>query len=172
MKTFRRYCKHCKQEADWTDSSYRYTRCRECYNTYQREYRKENRDKLIQKERKRYARRRKDKQWVESERERGKQYWQKLRLEVMEAYGGAVCACCGETEPKFLTIDHVNNDGAEHRRSFGYEENGKGASTRTLSWLKSNNYPEGFQVLCMNCNMGKARNGGICPHKILHTRTG
>ena len=31
-------------------------------------------------------------------------------------------------------------------------------------WLKNNNFPEGFQVLCFNCNCGKARNKGICPH--------
>ena len=33
---------------------------------------------------------------------------------VLDHYGRA-CSCCGETEPAFLTIDHVNNDGAEHR---------------------------------------------------------
>ena len=33
------------------------------------------------------------------------------------------------------------------------------------SWLIRNNYPEGFQVLCYNCNLGKAHNNGICPHK-------
>jgi hypothetical protein len=29
------------------------------------------------------------------------------RDEAFNAYGGYVCACCGETEPMFLTIDHV-----------------------------------------------------------------
>lgn len=27
---------------------------------------------------------------------------------AFEAYGGPVCACCGEDGPMFLTIDHVN----------------------------------------------------------------
>ncbi len=25
--------------------------------------------------------------------------------------------------------------------------------------------PEGFQVLCWNCNLGKYYNGGVCPHR-------
>ena len=32
-------------------------------------------------------------------------------------------------------------------------------------WIKRNNYPDGFQVLCWNCNSGKGANGGICPHE-------
>lgn len=38
-------------------------------------------------------------------------------------------------------------------------------STTFLQWLKDNKYPKGFQVLCTNCNTGRHRNGGICPHK-------
>lgn len=85
-----------------------------------------------------------------------KEYRRKLFRDAMEAYGGVRCACCGETEWHFLSIDHINNDGAEHRRSVG----------RNLHlWLKQSNYPPGFQVLCHNCNIGKRRNGGVCPHK-------
>jgi hypothetical protein len=28
-------------------------------------------------------------------------------------------------------------------------------------------FPDGYQVLCMNCNWGKRMNKGICPHKVL-----
>jgi hypothetical protein len=35
---------------------------------------------------------------------------------VFAAYGGFKCACCGETEPTMLTIDHKNEDGAAFRR--------------------------------------------------------
>lgn len=81
----------------------------------------------------------------------------KLKDAAYAAYGGYRCNCCGETEEAFLSVDHVNNDGAEHRIS---------VSNRSIyKWLEKNNYPEGFQILCMNCNFGKARNGGICPHK-------
>jgi hypothetical protein len=89
----------------------------------------------------------------------------KLKREVMDAYGGC-CACCGETELVFLTIDHVNDDGAEHRREMaaesGFEYSQAGA--RTYRWLRKNNYPDGFQVLCANCNCGKQWNRGVCPH--------
>lgn len=89
----------------------------------------------------------------------------KLKREVIDAYGGK-CACCGETELVFLTIDHVENDGAEHRREMAGESgNYSQAGTRTYRWLRERNYPAGFQVLCANCNYGKQWNGGICPHQ-------
>lgn len=79
--------------------------------------------------------------------------------EAIMAYGGYKCNCCGETNPLFLSIDHVNNDGTEHRQSF------QSHGTGLYRWLKHHGYPEGFQILCMNCNFGKRRNHGVCPHK-------
>jgi len=84
-----------------------------------------------------------------------------LRAQALEQYGGARCACCSETIEKFLTIDHINNDGAEHRRTL----NDKGATI--YRWLKKHNYPPGYQVLCFNCNCGRQYNGGTCPHRTL-----
>lgn len=162
-------CRKCGKEADLPYKNKRV--CRSCNAAYMREYHAKHKAEMNAKERKRYIRRRSDKDFVESERSRGVQYWSNLRHEAIMAYGGYKCACCGETEPLFLSIDHINNDGAEHRRSLGYEGNGKGASSATYSWLKKNGYPGGFQVLCMNCNTGKARNNGICPHKHYHKQT-
>lgn len=85
----------------------------------------------------------------------------KCRNEVFEAYGGYRCACCGETEKMFLSIDHVHNDGAEMRRQKLYSGNGTGF----YLWIRKNNFPNGFQVLCMNCQIGKHKNGGVCPHQ-------
>ena len=76
-------------------------------------------------------------------------------------YGGYKCACCGEVEPKFLTLDHINNDGYM-RKKYGKEPR---AAAQLYGWLRKMGYPDGFQVLCMNCNFGKAQNGGVCPHK-------
>jgi hypothetical protein len=42
----------------------------------------------------------------------------KLKEAAYKAYGGFRCACCGEAEPLFLSLDHVNNDGAAHRKVF------------------------------------------------------
>ena len=81
-----------------------------------------------------------------------------LRCEMIKAYGGA-CACCGETEPLFLELDHVRNNGAEDRIV-----NGGGA--KLLGRLMKAHWPkEDYQLLCSNCNQGKRRNGGVCPHK-------
>ena len=146
--------------------------CPVCSAAYQKSYRNANKESLALYGREKHARLRQDPEWVDAERKRGREYWSALRHEAMMAYGGYRCACCGETEPMFLSLDHVHNDGADHRREMGYEDgNGKGASSAILSWLKKNDYPPGFQVLCMNCNHGKARNNGVCPHKGLHKQT-
>lgn len=80
-----------------------------------------------------------------------------LRAELLEAYGSA-CACCGERQPLFLDLDHVDNDGAAHRREVGN-------NTQVALQLRSQGWPRGrYQLLCCNCNQGKARNGGVCPH--------
>lgn len=88
----------------------------------------------------------------------------RLKQEVFNAYGGCKCACCGETTLMFLTIDHINNDGKKHRLEI---TNGKypARSSSLYYWLRNNNYPEGYQVLCFNCNVGRHLNGGTCPHK-------
>jgi predicted restriction endonuclease len=78
-----------------------------------------------------------------------------LRLEVLAHYGGK-CACCGESVPEFLAIDHINGGGCQHRKEI--------PGGNVCAWLKKNNYPEGFQVLCHNCNMAKGFYGH-CPHQ-------
>lgn len=88
----------------------------------------------------------------------------RIKEAVFAAYGGYKCACCGETEKAFLTIDHIENDGAAHRRSITGKRHSAGF--HTYIWLVKNSFPNGFQVLCMNCNHGKRMNGGICPHQV------
>jgi hypothetical protein len=88
---------------------------------------------------------------------------QKLRHDILVHYSGGLptCSCCGEKHDEFLSIDHINGDGADHRRMVG---SGVGAIYR---WLIGNNFPPGFQVLCMNCNFAKGHSSssGGCPHK-------
>lgn len=78
----------------------------------------------------------------------------KLRLICIEAYGGA-CRCCGEKMIEFLQFDHVNDDGAEHRK--------KVKPGSICRWLIDNGFPDGIQLLCANCNYAKAQYGR-CPH--------
>lgn len=80
------------------------------------------------------------------------------KKKICFAHYGNICECCAETEEMFLSIDHVNNDGAEHRKN---EVKGNDI----YAWLIKNNFPDGFRLLCHNCNMGRHRNGGICPHQ-------
>ena len=82
-----------------------------------------------------------------------------LRALVIEAYGG-ICACCGNASKKFLTIDHVNNNGAAERRT---------VTNNVCLRLKRLNFPPEYRLLCFNCNCGRALNDGICPgDPILH----
>jgi hypothetical protein len=86
-----------------------------------------------------------------------------VRDKVFAAYGGYRCICCGETQPKFLTLDHINNDGGEWRkRVLGKRTH---AGYHTYRWLLNNGCPPDVQVMCMNCQHGKLTNGGICPHQ-------
>lgn len=82
----------------------------------------------------------------------------KLRNLILEYYsnGKIKCACCNEGEIKFLGIDHINGGGTKHRKSI---------KTNIYSWLKKNNFPTGFQVLCYNCNLAKGFYGK-CPHQL------
>lgn len=84
----------------------------------------------------------------------------KLKEETFSKYGGMSCACdgcgwhdgrCIVTHTDVLTLDHINNDGAEQRKTLG--THGKGH--KFYVWLKKNGYPSGYRVLCMNCNWGK-----------------
>lgn len=81
----------------------------------------------------------------------------RLRKEILEHYG-LVCKCCGETQVKFLSIDHINGGGNKHRKEVV-------GHSSIYQWLKTNKYPDGFQTLCHNCNMSKGFYGE-CPHTI------
>lgn len=83
---------------------------------------------------------------------------QGVKNAVFQAYGG-YCCCCGETDPRLLTLDHVNNDGAEHRRSLGNR------SRNLYRWARENGFPATLQVACWNCNTGRHLNNGTCPHQ-------
>jgi hypothetical protein len=58
----------------------------------------------------------------------------------------------------FLTLDHKEGAGNVHRREI------KGKIKDWYTWVIKEKFPEEFQTLCYNCNLGKSRNGGTCPH--------
>ena len=122
-----------RREWDKTPNGISY---RKKHAEYMREYRKKKGDKMRQKQR---------------------EYYQKARIEALEYYGGKPpkCAECGESRIACLSIDHIDNNGAEHRREITKEYGYKLGGNQILMWLKKNNYPEGFQILCYNCNIIK-----------------
>ena len=102
----------------------------------------------------------------EQERVRRAIYASAIKLEVLNAYGGARCACCGETLFEGLSIDHVDGNGAEHRRN-----NGAVSGGGFYRWLKKHGFPLGYQVLCATCNVAKGT-GDYCPHEDLRIAWG
>ena len=141
MKTCNR-CKQSKEESEFYNRSggtLNLSRCKFCYKEYaSRVYVKEKTLKTARKS------------------------VRKLKFEVLYHYsnGKMKCGCCGESNQKFLTLDHISGGGGEHRKQFG---NSKGVYRN----LRKNNFPEGYQVLCFNCNCGRQHNNGVCPHKAL-----
>ncbi len=75
------------------------------------------------------------------------------RLIVLEHYGGC-CACCGESRFEFLAIDHIEGNGNKHRKE---------TTSHMARWIVKNNFPNGFRILCHNCNQALGVYG-YCPH--------
>lgn len=114
-----------------------------------------------------------DRKYRETHREQVRQAERKAdfrrRLMVLRHYAVnpsvPSCACCGETEIGFLSIDHIKGNGNKHRQSIGGYHS-------FYSWMVAKHFPEGFQILCMNCNWGKRIMNGVCPHQKMSTKVG
>lgn len=117
-----------------------------------KQYKKHGKKRLKERK-KRYK---EDTRYAAQLRENDRKAREKLRLEVISAYGGK-CSCCGENRLPFLTLEHVNHDGKEHRERVGVR--GVYVDLRKRGFPK-----EGFTIFCWNCQMATC-NGGICPHK-------
>lgn len=85
-------------------------------------------------------------------RELYKDYRAKIKREALDAYGGPVCVGkngeCGCDNEPILEIDHEFGGGTQHRKDLKME----GAGHQFYLWLRRENYPKGFRVLCPNCN--------------------
>lgn len=80
-----------------------------------------------------------------------------LKSKVLAAYGGPVCNGCGETEVAALQMDHINGDGNVHAAKIGKDGDIRNGRSKLYRWLRDNNFPPGFRVLCANCNIRAAR---------------
>lgn len=168
------FCRSCKTDTPVSDfTPYQqtapYPRCKPCVSRKSSNWYRGNREHRLEVQQEwlsanREKARLKCKAWREANPEKGKatskRYNAALRQRVLEHYGRA-CACCSDSIERFLTIDHINNDGAAHRKEI------KWSGSSLYVWLEGNGFPPGFQTLCYNCNIGRHQNGGICPHKDL-----
>ncbi len=73
----------------------------------------------------------------------------KLKETILSHYSPKLeCQLCGFNDIRALSIDHINGNGNKHRKKiFGHNASG----SKFYRWLKRNNYPDGFRVLCGNC---------------------
>ena len=81
----------------------------------------------------------------------------RLRQKLFDAYGNK-CACCGETERAFFELDHVNGGGTKEYQHYG--------EVQLYRHVIRSGFPQIYRILCANCNRGRQRNGGICPHQL------
>lgn len=181
MRAQEKRCSHCKAVKPLSEFNKcksgvfgRHHNCRKCDNAIKRKayqnnkvlydkrakvWRDKNRDRLNKKSRENYA---ENKPYRKMMRNKANQ---RVKMAAIAKYGGK-CMCCSETEPMFLTIDHINNDGKEHRAKLSRNSTQIFSGQTFYRWLRRNGYPQdiGLQVLCFNCNMGKLFNKGVCPH--------
>lgn len=105
-----------------------------------------------------YNRNYKDKFRKEINEEQMTEYW-KVKTEVIAHYSNGTMSCYGWHEGNWdngcpfncsdmrcLSIDHIKGGGTQHSKTI---------KTNLYKWLKGNDYPNGFQVLCMNCQFIK-----------------
>lgn len=69
--------------------------------------------------------------------------------------GKFACVCCGVSEREFSGIDHIDGNGNKISRELGIPRGGY----PLYLWLFKNGFPPEYAVLCMNCNLSKAKRG-------------
>lgn len=77
-------------------------------------------------------------------------YRWKAKFIVVAHYsmGEMCCRHCRQSDIRCLQLDHCEGGGNLHRRSLPNP-------TGIYSWLIRNDFPEGYQILCANCNFIK-----------------
>lgn len=138
-----------------------YEKNKERARAYTKQWKKEHRNRVNELQRQ-YVERHKaeikehNKQYAEQNRDKISSYRNRhnrnLKIKVLTHYGNGKLACvqCGyDANLRALSIDHINNNGAEHRRELGRQ------GVAFYRWLITNDYPEGYQTLCMTCQWAK-----------------
>jgi hypothetical protein len=125
----------------------------------------EYRERTLKQQRESYHRRKTNQTFKEKRQQWRKISQERLKLSVLSVYGGKPpkCSCCGEVHLEFLTIDHIlgyrGRDGSYSDGTPKYR-----SGTALYQYLRVNNYPLGYRVLCLNCNFAIGH-FGYCPHQ-------
>ncbi len=162
QKSYSNICLKCERERQ-KNPKYRetqkkyYLNNKEYLSLQNKQYQIENKEK-IQIQRKEYYSLNSEKISIRDKKKR-----MEIRYDIISYYTDGIMKCmcpgCNEDHLDFLTIDHINNDGAEHRKEIG------DGGSNLYYWIYKNNFPEGFQVLCMNCNFSKGKHGHCSKHQ-------
>ena len=75
--------------------------------------------------------------------------------------------CGSDVEVHTCGREFTEQDAINAEKWWGGNAHRKSITTKSIGdWLYVNDYPDGFQVLCHNCNMAKGIYGK-CPHKTI-----
>lgn len=92
--------------------------------------------------------------WIKENPKKTKSYKISLKLSALKMINEKVeCAICGEKNLKYLTVDHIKNDGAKYRKLRGNENFYSKLIKNKISEEELNF----LQILCWNCNCSKSR---------------
>jgi len=82
-----------------------------------------------------------------------------------------ICRCCKEKLLEFLEFDHIipRKEMTLDPNAIKWGYNPKWKGEQLWNKVKEHNYPEGFQILCSNCNQSKKNSGSrnMCFHQLV-----
>lgn len=86
---------------------------------------------------------------LEKIKERTKARERKIKIMILGYYskGYLRCANCRYNILEGLALDHIDGGGNKQRKELGIS-----AGISFYRWIRENNFPKGYQVLCHNCN--------------------
>lgn len=92
-------------------------------------------------------------------KKQGKKYNDQVRAKVFAHFGNK-CSCCGITEKRFLTLEHIGGHGGPKPRAANMC-----GITAYRKAIREGLPADKYTLYCMNCNWAE-RLGEPCPHKL------
>jgi len=154
-KPFSEFCKRSSSKDGYNNS------CKDCRAKTNLVWRRANIEENKQKKREYYYQNRDRILRDRNVARNNARYFAKLKQEVYNHYGNR-CYCCGLDDPRFLSIEHLNNDGFTQT----YRSGRKVSGTTMYKGIIDNDFPADIVLACYNCNCGRAHHdrNGKCPH--------